>query len=66
MAKGQCFTVKQLKINGGDLKNIGIKPGPKMGEIISALLDEVIEDPEKNTEEYLLKRAGQLAENTEN
>ncbi len=66
MAKGQCFTIKQLKINGSDLKNIGIKPGPKMGEILSALLDEVIEDPEKNTEEYLLKRAGQLAENTEN
>lgn len=31
----------------------GIKPGPRMGWILSALLEEVLDDPTKNTKEHL-------------
>ena len=49
------ISVGQLKIGGEDLiKDIGIKPGPRMGWILNALLEEVLDDPTKNTKEYLL------------
>ncbi|HEX7586132.1 MAG TPA: HD domain-containing protein [Patescibacteria group bacterium] len=53
-----AVSVKMLKINGNDLmKNLKIKPGPKIGAILDVLLSEVIEDAEKNKKEILLKRA---------
>ncbi len=54
------ISVKQLRVNGESLKEIGITPGPRMGFILLALLEEVIEDPSKNTEEYLLERVSVL------
>ncbi len=54
------ISVKQLKINGDSLKDAGINPGPRMGWILLALLEEVIEDPSLNTEEYLLGRVAVL------
>ena len=48
------ISAKQLKINGEYMqKELGIKPGPRMGWILSALLEEVLDAPEKNTVEYL-------------
>jgi len=48
------ISVKQLKIDGNFMmKELGIKPGPRMGFILNALLEEVLEDPEKNTVEKL-------------
>ncbi|HSL71471.1 MAG TPA: CCA tRNA nucleotidyltransferase [Longimicrobiales bacterium] len=43
-----------LAINGADLKRLGLTPGPRFGEILRALLDRVIEQPELNTKENLL------------
>ncbi|MBI3251593.1 MAG: HD domain-containing protein [Candidatus Andersenbacteria bacterium] len=57
----QAISVGQLKINGNDLmKELGVKPGPVIGGVLNALLAEVIEEPEKNEREYLLKRAQEL------
>src|SRR6185436_6927121 len=43
------ISVSQLKIDGNFLMNdLGIKPGPRMGWILNALLEEVLDDPEKN------------------
>jgi poly(A) polymerase/tRNA nucleotidyltransferase (CCA-adding enzyme) len=45
---------KALKINGEYMiKNLGIKPGPRMGWMLSSLLEEVLDAPEKNTVEHL-------------
>ncbi|MEK7598805.1 MAG: HD domain-containing protein [Patescibacteria group bacterium] len=56
-----AVSVKMLKINGDDLiKNLKIKPGPKIGAILDVLLSEVIEEAEKNNKECLLKRAKEL------
>jgi tRNA nucleotidyltransferase (CCA-adding enzyme) len=51
------ISVKMLKINGEKLIEIGIDPGPKMGLILHTLFEEILEDPDKNTEEYLKKEA---------
>jgi tRNA nucleotidyltransferase (CCA-adding enzyme) len=48
------ISVGQLKINGEFMiKELGIKPGPRMGWILHALLEEVLDAPEKNTVEHL-------------
>src|ERR1035437_3298388 len=55
------ISVGQLKINGEFMiKDIGMKPGPRMGWILNALLEEVLEDPTKNTVEALKERVLEL------
>jgi len=59
------ISVKMLKINGDDLmKILKIEPGPKIGYILNIILDEAIDDPEKNTKEHLAARAAKLNEKT--
>ncbi len=61
IAAGAAFSVKDLAINGGMLiKELGIKPGPDIGRVLKALLEDVVEDPEKNQPETLLERAREL------
>ena len=48
------ISAKTLKINGEFLiKELGINPGPRMGWILNALLEEVLDDSSKNTVEHL-------------
>lgn len=55
------FSVADLKINGNDvMKELNIKPGPKVGKILEKLFQEVLEDNSKNKREYLLKRAKEI------
>lgn len=50
-------SVKMLNIDGHKIMEItGEKPGPRLGWMLHAFLEEVLDDPEKNTEEYLVKR----------
>ncbi|MAG44899.1 hypothetical protein CL633_03345 [bacterium] len=50
-----------LKISGDDFRDIlKIKPGPKYKFLLEALLNEVLEDPKKNTKKYLLTRTKEL------
>ena len=42
ISEQQCFKLKDLAVNGKDLIEIGIRPGPEMGIILDLLLDEVI------------------------
>ncbi len=49
----ECFLLKELAINGEDLKNMGICDGKKIGRILKILLYKVIEDPSINTQEDL-------------
>lgn len=51
------FSIADLKINGNDvMKQLKITPGPKVGEILEALFQEVLKDSNKNNREYLLER----------
>ncbi len=48
------ISVSQLAIDGNYMMNeLHVKPGPRMGWILNALLEEVLDDPTKNTEEHL-------------
>ena len=55
MADGDCLTIKELAINGRDLKEMGIAPGKQMGHILEYLLEKVLEAPHINTRENLEK-----------
>jgi len=62
LAAGAALSVRELAVNGHDLmRELGIKPGPDLGRILRTLLEEVVEDPTKNTREQLLARAAELA-----
>jgi tRNA nucleotidyltransferase (CCA-adding enzyme) len=54
-------SVGMLKIDGKKIIEITkTNPGPKIGFILHALLEEVLEDPLKNTAEYLENKAMEL------
>jgi len=55
------ISLKMLKTDGKRIMDVTQEtPGPKIGYILHALFDEVLENPEKNTEEYLDNRAKEL------
>ena len=56
--------LKNLAVNGDDLRQIGIAPGPAMGRILGELLDKVLEDPTRNSREELLAAAARAATKT--
>lgn len=53
MEKGECLSIKELEIDGRRLKELGIEPGPCMGRILQMLLQQVLEEPERNRAEEL-------------
>lgn len=59
-AENQCVSLKTLKINGRDLIGMGVKPGPQLGQILNALLEEVLDEPTRNDEEWLKNRAQEI------
>lgn len=52
---GQCVTLKELAVTGGDLIAAGMEPGKEIGRKLNSLLELVLEKPELNTREELLK-----------
>ncbi len=55
------ISVTMLNIDGKRLMEIGeIPAGPKIGLILNALMEEVLDDPKLNTSEYLESRAREL------
>ena len=59
------ISVGMLKIDGRKIMELGEKPGPRIGWTLHALLEEVLEDPTRNTAEYLEDRAGELLKMTD-
>jgi tRNA nucleotidyltransferase (CCA-adding enzyme) len=55
-AKNPPLALKDLAVRGDDLIAAGVRPGPDVGEALARLLEEVLEDPSRNTKEYLLSR----------
>ncbi len=64
--KADPISPKMLKVNGGDLmKILNISPCPRIGWILAILLEEVLDDPKKNTKENLetrIKGLGKLSD----
>ena len=59
MEQHECVSLKDLAINGSDLIQLGMKPGRELGSCLQALLEEVLEEPARNTKEYLTEQARQ-------
>ena len=57
--RGVCVKVADLAVNGADLAAIGIPKGREMGNVLNALLAEVMNDPDLNTKDALLALAKQ-------
>lgn len=57
LEENQCFTLKDLAVNGKDLIQIGFKSGKELGETLNILLDGVINEEFENDKTVLLKIA---------
>lgn len=55
LQKDECFSLKDLAVNGNDLIEIGYKPGKEIGNTLNCLLQLVIEDVYPNEKDELLK-----------
>ena len=51
------YRLRDLAVDGADLIELGFGEGPELGRVLAALLDEVIEEPARNTRNALLGRA---------
>ena len=54
LEREECVCIKELSVDGKDLMAEGVKQGKQIGEILSDLLEIVLEEPEKNKKETLL------------
>ncbi len=61
MEREECVSLKTLAVSGNDLMREGIKPGPKMGELLNALLSDVLDEPSHNNNEYLISLAKKIS-----
>ncbi len=59
-AHQDCLRIKDLKISGRDLIALGLPQGKQIGEVLSSLFEEVVENPHLNEREYLLEKSRQL------
>lgn len=50
----QCFSLDRLEISGKDIVDLGVRPGPEVGELLNAALNKVIDEPESNRKELLI------------
>ena len=53
----ECYTLKQLQINGSDLIHLGITQGVQIGSILNSLLELVIDDKLENNTDILKEKA---------
>ena len=64
LARGVCVKIADLAVNGADLAEIGIPKGREMGNMLNALLAEVMKDPDLNTKDALLALAARMQKET--
>ena len=57
LAEEQCFSLKQLAIDGRALMDLGVPQGPEIGKILNALLQQVLDGELANDKQSLLEAA---------
>ena len=55
---GDCFSIKQLAVSGDNLLAMGFR-GTELGDVLSWLLEQVLEHPESNEKTFLLNMVKQ-------
>lgn len=53
--KQECLSLKDLAVTGKDLIALGVPPGREIGALLQELLELVLEEPERNVREELLR-----------
>ena len=51
----EVFSLKNLKIGGNEIMELGVKPGPKISELLNSCLEAVINEEIKNSKSELIK-----------
>ncbi len=62
--EGRCLRTEDLAIGGKELLDMGMAPGPAVGELLRRLLEEVWDERTPNEREALLRRAREIKEET--
>lgn len=57
LEEDETYDKRGLRLDGGDLIGLGYKEGREIGQILDYLLEEVLEDEEKNERESLIELA---------
>ena len=63
ISDGDCLSIKDLEIGGKDLIELGISPGPTLGDTLKLLLEDVLNVPKHNNREYLISKSKEIIEN---
>ena len=58
IAQGQCFSLKDLAVNGRDVIAAGVAPGPEVGRTLDRLMEQVLSGEVENRREPLLRLIG--------
>lgn len=61
VAENHALKVMDLAINGNNLIEMGLEPGPLFGQILKTLLEEVLDNEKLNDTMYLTRRVRELA-----
>jgi tRNA nucleotidyltransferase/poly(A) polymerase len=62
LKRASALKIRDLAIDGDDIMQLlALPPGPRVGRILTELLDRVLDDPQLNTREALLRLASELA-----
>ena len=62
LERNQCISLKTLEITGNDLLALGVPKGKQIGALLNQLLEDVLQEPEHNTHEYLMQKAREIVE----
>lgn len=60
LKENECFSLKNLAVNGNDLMNIGYSSGKELGNTLNKLLQLVIDGDYNNEKDILLQEAKKL------
>ena len=63
-AEDACLHIKDLAIGGNELIAIGFEAGPRLGQVLEALLEQVLDETIPNEREALLAAAAAMKEET--
>lgn len=58
---GDCISIKDMAIDGGDLIALGVPQGKALGHILNTLFEKVLDDPTLNDRETLLALVSPVA-----
>ena len=59
-ASGAVFDIRDLDINGNDIMSLGVEPGPVVGQILSKVFNNYIEEKCRNSKASLMDEARRI------